>query len=323
MMTASFTLHSALGEPQAPVPSRRKPRVAVTGGLGKLGRPTVVELLASGWDVVVLDRVAPRERAADVKYVMVETTDFGQVVEALREVDSLYKGLDAVVHLAALPVIGQTASSYQFRNNMLSTYHVLEACRQIGIRKVVLASSETLIGLPLDPHLPERLPFTEESERRPESTYTLSKLVGEVMAEQYARWNPTLSVCSLRFSLICAPEDYADFPTWQHDPRAYPEGNCWSHVDVQDGAQAIRLALGANLIGHHTFLIASSETCMSTPSAELVRALFPTVPYEPIPGRGENQTLLSIEKARRVLGYEPRSRWTEEVERLRAEGTIR
>ncbi|KZT54397.1 NAD(P)-binding protein, partial [Calocera cornea HHB12733] len=289
----------------------RKPRVAITGGLGKLGQPTVLELLQHGWDVVVLDRLLPRVPEEGVKYVQVETTDLGQVAEVLREVDSQYKGLDAVVHLAALPEIGQTGSSNQFRNNALSTYHILEACRQIGIKRLVLASSETLLGLPLDPHPPSRLPFTEESPRRPESAYTLSKLVGEVMAEQYARWDPALCVCSLRFSWIRAPEEYADFPGWQDDLKAGCSriDSCWSHVDARDGAQAIRLALSAQLNGHHVFLITSSETCMSTPSAELVQAVYPGVPYEPVPGRGENQTLLSIEKGRRVLGYEPRWRW--------------
>ncbi|KZO93516.1 NAD(P)-binding protein [Calocera viscosa TUFC12733] len=320
-MVASFTSHHALGEPQTPS-GQRKPRVAITGGLGKLGQPTVHELYANGWEVVVVDRVSPRLPVQGVRYVLVETTDFGQVAEALREVDSQYKGLDAVVHLAALPVIGQTASSHQFRNNALSTYHVLEACRQIGIKQLVLASSETLLGLPLDPHPPDSLPFTESSPRRPESAYTLSKLVGEVIAEQYVRWDPQLSVTSLRFSLICTPEEYADFPTWQHDPKTYPEGNCWSHVDARDGAQAIRLALATNLPGHNVFLITSSETCMRTPSAELVRAVYPDVPYEPIPGRGENQTLLSIEKARKVLGYEPKWGWRDEVARLQKEGII-
>ncbi|EJU02035.1 NADP-binding protein [Dacryopinax primogenitus] len=319
-MAASFTALHALGEPPLP---RSKPRVAITGSLGKLRQPTTLELLQHGWEVVVLDRRLPQEgeRVEGVKYVQLEMSDFGQVAETFREVDSQYKGLDAVVHLAALPVIGQAASSHQFKNNTLSTYHVLEATRQAGIKKLVLASSETLLGLPLDPHPPESLPFTEESERRPESAYSLGKLVGEVMAEQYARWDPLLSVCSLRFSLICAPEEYAEFPSWQGDPRAFPEGNCWSHVDARDGAQAIRLAL-SSLKGHHIFLITSSTTCMCTPSSELVRTLYPGVPYEPVAGRGENQTLLSIEKARRVLGYEPRWNWEEEVERLRKEGII-
>lgn len=143
----------------------------------------------------------------------------GSVLEALMSSDMNYSGIDAVVHLAAIPSPGQTNSSEQFRVNTMSTYNVLEACRKLEIKNVVMASSETLIGIPFDPHPPEFLPITEENERRPESAYSLSKLVGETIAEQYCRWDPSLKIISLRFSNVMLESEYPGFSDWQDDPK--------------------------------------------------------------------------------------------------------
>lgn len=141
-----------------------------------------------------------------------------------------YKGIDAVVHLAAIPSPGQTSSSNQFRTNTMSTYNVLEACRKLRITNVVLASSETLIGLPF-PNPPLSLPITEETPRQPESAYSLSKLLGEVMGEQYCRWDQELKVVSLRFSNVMTLRDYDDFEGWQDDAgkRVF---NVWGYIDA-------------------------------------------------------------------------------------------
>lgn len=186
-------------------------------------------LSSSGWEVISLDLRRPPTASEDGKgglqgayrLVEVDLEDMGAVLETFISTDMAYAGIQAVVHLAALPSPGQTNSSRQFRVNTMSTYNVLEASRKLGIKNVVLASSETLIGIPLAEdgcHVPDSLPITEESERRPESAYSLSKLVGEVLAEQYVRWDPTLKIVSLRFSNVMTPIDYADFEAWQDDP---------------------------------------------------------------------------------------------------------
>ncbi len=104
-----------------------------------------------------------------------------------------------------------------FHTNILQTYNVLEACRVIGMTNIALASSETVFGIPLHPHPPSKFPITEEVER-PESSYSLSKLLGEKMGEQFCRWDPTAKIVNIRLSNVMAPEDYARFPTWQDDP---------------------------------------------------------------------------------------------------------
>lgn len=209
-----FATDRALGELDR---GHRTPRVIVTGGSGKLGRAAVSHLATEGWEVISLDLRRPPGISEDGKsglggayrLVEIDLEDMGAVLEAFISTDMAYggvnKGIDAVVHLAALPSPGQTNSSRQFRTNTMSTYNVLEACRKLGIQNVVLASSETLIGIPLAVdgcHEPESLPITEEHERKPESAYSLSKLVGEVLAEQYTRWDPSAKIVSLRFSNV-------------------------------------------------------------------------------------------------------------------------
>lgn len=221
-----------------------------------------------------------------------------------------YSGIDAVVHLAAIPSPGQTNSSRQFRVNTMSTYNVLEACRKLKIKNVVLASSETLTGIPYDPHMPESLPITEENERRPESAYSLSKLVGEVMAEQYARWDPEVKIISLRFSNVMLPEEYASFETWQDDAsrRVF---NAYGYIDARDAGQSVSLSLASKIKGHHAYLIAAEDTCMRMSNEELVKHSFPGVKYTPTPG--PNDSLLSIDKAKKELGFKPAYKWQDQV----------
>jgi nucleoside-diphosphate-sugar epimerase len=163
--------------------------------------------------------------------VEIDLSDMGSVLEALLEVDMAYSGIDAIVHLAAMPSPGQSSSSLQFNTNVSSTYNILEAARKLKITNVVLASSETLIGIPFHPTAPAKLPITEESERRPESAYSLSKLVGEVMAEQYARWSPDTKLISLRFSNVMLQEEYKDFEHWQ-DSAEKRFWNVWGYIDA-------------------------------------------------------------------------------------------
>ncbi len=287
------------------------PKVIVTGGSGKLGQACVRDLVEHGWDVVNVDQVPPPGEIGEIApYVAVDLTDYGQVVSALGDVDEQTDGgVDAVVHLAAIPAPGRTANAVTFDNNVPSTYHILAAARLLNITNVVLASSETVLGLPFDVP-PPYAPVDEEYFPRPESTYSLGKLLEETMAAQFCRWNPALKVSSLRFSNVMRPEDYARFPSFQDDPLLR-KWNLWGYIDARDGAQGIRLALQREGTGFEAFIIANADTVMNRPSAELMAEVFPDVPLRgTITG---NETLLSIKKAQRVLGYEPKYTWRDFV----------
>src|SRR5579859_4778207 len=253
-------------------------RVAVTGGSGKLGRAVVAELLEHGWEVHNFDQAPPpghaRSRSA---YTHIDLTDYGQVVEALTGIDDRHRGLDAVVHLAAVPGPGMATNAATFANNIAASYNVFAAARLAGIRNVVWASSETVLGLPFETP-PPYVPVDEEYAARPETSYSLAKHLDEQMAAQFARWDPLLKIIGLRFSNVMEPHDYAAFPAFDADP-ALRKWNLWSYIDARDGAQAVRLALGYQNPGLEVFIIANADTVMATrTSASLAAEVFPRVP---------------------------------------------
>lgn len=277
--------------------------VVVTGGSGKLGRAVIDELVAHGYEVSNVDVVPPRDGRGP--FTRIDLTNFGQVVEAFSGIDSRYDRVDAVVHLAAIPGPGNATNAATFANNVVGTYNVFAAARAAAIRNVVWASSETVLGLPFD-EPPPYLPVDEDVPWRPETTYSLGKVLDEEMARQFCRWDPELKMIGLRFSNVMEPADYAQFSAWDEDPTIR-KWNLWSYIDARDGAQAVRRALEHEAPGVDVFIIANADTVMSRPNSELVQMAFPDVPIrDPL---GEHDTLLSIEKARRVLGYEPAHGW--------------
>jgi len=273
--------------------------IAVTGGNGKLGTAVVAHLRDVGHHVVVLDQFGERGEG----FVRTDLTDYGQVVDALHGVNDQHDGLDAVVHLGAIPAPGLQPDSATFHNNMAATFNVFQGARRAGIQRIVYASSETVLGLPFETP-PPYIPVDEEYDTRPESTYSLVKHLEEEMARKLVRWDPTLSITALRFSNVMAPDDYLSFGDFTADSRRW---NLWGYIDARDGAQAVRLALESAQPGFEAFIIAAADTVLDAPNDELVASHFAGVTYTPTVG--PNDTLLSIDKARRVLGFAPEFSW--------------
>jgi nucleoside-diphosphate-sugar epimerase len=279
---------------------RATPLVVVTGGSGKLGHVVVRHLTERGWRVRNVDTAPPREPLG--AYLHADLTDFGQTVEALA-------GAAAVVHLAAIPAPGRLPPEATFRLNLASTFNVFQAAALHRMQRVVWASSETTLGLSFRDHPPRYTPVDEAHYPYPESTYALSKVAGETLADQFARWHGTPHV-GLRFSNVMLPEDYARFPSWQDDPAARA-WNLWGYIDARDAAQACRLGLEAEVTGAPAYIIAAADTVMRAPSAQLLETTFPEVPRRrKVHGRA---TLLSIDRARRELGYDPQFAWQDHV----------
>ena len=279
-------------------------RVVVTGGSGKLGVAVVQELVDHSYDVVNVDRAPARDPKCPYTYA--DLTNYGQVIEVMSGIDSRYDHVDAVVHLAAIPGPGVATNAATFANNITATYNVFHAARAAGISNIVWASSETLLGLPFDSAPPPYIPVDEEYPARPETSYALAKHLEEQMAAQLCRQDPRLKMIGLRFSNVMTPDDYAAFPSFNDDPRLR-SWNLWSYIDRRDGAQAVRKALEHDAAGLDIFIVANADSVMTTPVTELAAEVYPGVPVTR--EVGPHDTLLSIEKARRVLGYEPRFGW--------------
>jgi UDP-glucose 4-epimerase len=275
-------------------------RIALTGSSGKLGSVVLRELRAAGHEVIGMDVVGARGPG----FVRVDLTDYGQVVDALTGVNDQHDGFDAVVHLAAIPAPGIAPDVATFHNNMPSTFNVFWAAIRLGITRIVYASSETVLGLPFDVP-PPYIPVDEDYPARPESVYSLVKHLEEQLAIELVRWNPDVSITALRFSNVMVPDDYAAFP-YDSDPRER-KWNLWGYIDARDGAQAIDRALQVAPPGFDRFIIAAADTVTTTPNTELVAEVFPDVPVHG--DLGENDTMLSIAKARRLLGYDPEYSW--------------
>jgi nucleoside-diphosphate-sugar epimerase len=281
--------------------------VIVTGGSGKLGRAVLKDLVANGYQVLNLDQNLAQSSMCPT--VRVDLRDFGEVVAALSGVDEHKGPFDAVVHLAAIPAPGLFANARTFANNVPATYNVFEAARVVGIKNVVFASSETVLGLPFE-NPPPYVPVDEEYYPRPETAYSLGKLVDETIAAQFARWDPELKIAGLRFSNVMDVEDYKAFPAFDSDPKKR-KWNLWGYIDARDGAQAVRKAIEAEFKGFEAFIIANADTVMSRANASLMAEVFPGV--ETRPNMSSAGTLLSIDKAKRMLDYNPQHSWRNHV----------
>lgn len=275
-------------------------RIVVTGGSGKAGRWVCSDLRDRGHDVLNIDWT--HDGSDHGLCVVADLTDPGQTME-------LVSGAETVVHLAAIPAPGIRSEAETFRINTLSTYNVFAAAVAAGARRVVWASSETVLGLPFDTP-PLFAPIDETIEPRPESSYALSKLAGETLAIQFSR-RTGIPIVGLRFSNIMEPDDYEQFPGFWDDPHLR-KWNLWGYVDVRDVTTAVRCSIDADLHNAEVCIVAAGDTVMKRSSAELMAEVFPDVPLRrTVEGR---ETLLAIDRARDLLGYKPDHSWTDHVQ---------
>ncbi|HEY1627143.1 MAG TPA: NAD(P)-dependent oxidoreductase [Streptosporangiaceae bacterium] len=278
-------------------------RICVTGASGQAGRAVVRDLLEHGYDVAATDvAVSAEDRFAGM--LRADLTDYGQAIDTL-------DGADAVVHLANIAAPGLAPPAVTFNTNMTMNFNVFHAAAKLGLSRVVWASSETTLGLPFDVP-PRYAPVDEDHFPVPTTTYALSKVASETVAGEIAKWSG-IPFIALRFSNIWRPEDYAEFRGFWADP-ADRRWNLWGYVDERDVAASCRLALEAPaeaVAGSSAFIIAAADTVMNRPSAELLAEVFPGVPLTRDPG--EFGTLLAIDRAREVLGYQPQHSWRDHI----------
>ncbi|MBD3919432.1 NAD(P)-dependent oxidoreductase [Paenibacillus sp. PR3] len=280
-----------------------KKKVVVTGGSGMLGRWVVRHFVEQGYEVLNVDTRLPEEELCPTLIVNLE--DLGQTYGALA-------GADAVVHMAAIPRAGMVPPEVTFRNNVMSTYNVLEAAAGLGIRKAVIASSESSYGIcfAVNPLGPTYVPMDEAHPQLPEDSYGLSKVVNEATADMFNR-RTGMQVVSLRLGNVIPPEWYERFPSFINKPEER-DRILWSYIDTRDAAEACRLAIETDGLGSVAINLASDETSMDVKSRDLMAARYPDVNDFRTPLEGF-ETLLNNEKAKQLLGWQPKYRWREQL----------
>ncbi len=273
--------------------------ILVTGGSGKAGRWIIADLLERGYRVTNVDL-----RSSDQVHTFhADLTDLGQTFGML-------EGKDAVIHLAAIPWPGEHAPEVVYRMNTLSTFNVLQAACVLGIKRVVLASSESVLGFPFAfrPIQPERLPIDETHPLLAQDAYGLSKIVAEELGRGFARRDPSMSIVALRFSYIVPPADYA--AELQH-AWANPQNNAfnlWAYVDARDVARACRLAVERHPQGFHALYIAARDTLMREPTLDVMQRTGVT-PAIIAAGFGGRSSPLDCSRAAQTIGWEPEHTW--------------
>jgi nucleoside-diphosphate-sugar epimerase len=280
-------------------------RVLVTGARGKVGSATTDALVKAGHEVTctdlmrgVFERPAPGEPA----YVQAELTSPGDAFAVVR-------GMDAVVHAAAIPDPTHNLPATVFQNNLMSTFNVLEAAVRFGVSRFVNISSETVPGFffPERPFLPDYVPVDEEHKVRPQDPYALSKYFGELLMDAAVR-RSDLRCISIRPCWVQHEGNYErNLGPQVRDPSVLTP-NFWSYIDVYDLADALVLAVESPLPGHEVFYIASPDNVGGRPFEELVRKYYGKELEIRALAR-KDASGISCAKAVRMLGYAPKRSW--------------
>lgn len=292
-------------------------RVLFTGGSGKAGKHVVPYLVAQGHRVLNFDRVPLG--LPGVADLMGDICDAGQVYSAMRthagydeQEDGAAKLFDAVVHFAAVPRYGMVPDTECYRVNTVGTYNVLEAALKMGVRKVIIASSETTYGVCFSDGVvdPKVLPLEEDYDIDPMDSYGMSKKVNEVTARSFQR-RFGADVYALRIGNVVEPHEYVTlFPALRDDP-GLRRRITFSYIDARDLGQIVDLCLKKDGLGFQVFNAVNDENAVPQPNSELLPRFFPNVPLSRVVG--EREGLLSNRKIREVLGFKEAHPWQKYV----------
>ena len=281
-------------------------RVVVTGARGRLGKIAVAALARAEHTVVATDLEGAGSlqyaRPGESVYVQADLRDAGQAF-------AVVGGADAVVHIAATPNPFLNPAHVLFANNLMVTFNCLEASVHMGVKKFVNLSSEATLGFQLAHRAfaPEYLPVDEEHPMKPQDAYSLAKTAAELLVDG-AVGRSSLSAISLRSSWLQFPENIESNIGELVRSKAAKSNNYHSYTDPFDLADAITLALEADLSGHEIMFTAAPDNVGGWDFAELVRETYQVdIPIRSL--ERADSSGISSAKAQRVLGWDPKRTW--------------
>lgn len=285
-------------------------RVVVTGGSGQAGQEVVRSLAAAGHEVINFDLRPPAPALAlPGTYCRVQITDIGEVYDALFQFQP-----EGVCHLAANPSPQGQARIDVFTNNTLSAYALMQAAGDLGVGRIVYASSETVTGI-VHGRRPQSIPFDESQRMDAPNAYALSKYLSEVIADSMVQSYPGTAFVGLRLSNVMPNDDHGrEMLAERRSNPARGAFNFWSYVDARDVGSAFLAALEGDTTGNEVFLVAAADTVIDTPLAELIETHFPGegLTDRIAPGHGPTASVFNVGKMERVFGWRPRYSWRDQ-----------
>jgi nucleoside-diphosphate-sugar epimerase len=284
-------------------------KILVTGGAGGIGKFVVAEFAQAGHTVISFDRQLPQERDWSIQHRVGDHEDLGHLVE-------LSEGVDAIVHLSAIPSPRTYPNPTVFRTNVMGTFNVHEAAAICGVPLVVSTSSQSAYGFAYHhrPFLPQYLPLDEDHPDLSQDSYGLSKMVGEQIAHGFHRRND-MRVCSIRPPWVTLPPFYSNEWFRRSLQPASWNGSLFSYLDVRDLAVVFRLVVEApaERIQDEVFNVAADDALALEPLAELLPRLAPDLAPLAVNIQG-NASMVSAERIKQRLGWSPRYSWRDFVE---------
>ena len=289
-------------------------RILFTGGSGKAGKHVIAYLLEQGHRVLNVD-LLPLDHPG-VDNLVADITDSGQMFNAMTSYagfDEMEPGngvpkFDAVVHFAAVPRILINPDNETFRVNTMGTYNVIEAAVKLGIKKIIIASSETTYGICFSDGKtnPKVLPLEEDYDVDPMDSYGLSKVVNEETARSFQR-RSGFDIYALRIGNVIEPHEYAElFPHYFKNPEVRRR-NAFCYIDARDLGQIVDLCLKKDDLGYQVFNAGNDHNGAIIPSKDLAEKFFPNVPI--VRELGQHEALFSNRKIREVLGFSEQHNW--------------
>ena len=278
-------------------------KIAVTGGCGGFGRFVVADLLEHGYEVVILDQKAPTF-TTQAEFHQVDISVFPDIVPVIAK-------CDAIIHLAAQPVPDTNfiAGAARFKNNTVGAFNIFQAAAALEIKRVIWASSETVLGFPFEQNTPKYFPL-DENHIAPQNSYALSKLVTENLAQHMSSLYK-LTIIGLRYANILYenldhPDIYASLPNVWQNP-SLRKFNLWSYIDARDASRATIAALESPLNKSDNYIICADDTVMNCKTSDLLDTYFHEAKWPKL--NNDFQALVSNQKARELLGFRPLVSW--------------
>ena len=274
-------------------------QILVTGAGGRIGRYVVKELVSAGHsvtgvDILISDGSSPR-------FLRVDLTDAGEVYQALAGA-----AVEAVVHLGAWANAGVVPDTRTYGDNVQATFNVFQACADLGIQRVVSASSAQVYGFAKAP--PVYVPVDEVHPLRPANCYALSKVVGEQAADYFVE-RFGMTILSFRLMGIRLPAQLGEeIDELAQDPSK-GTSLLWTRTDARDAAIACRLAVEVDSVPSGPYNITGARVVLAEPAAALVERHFgdKTEVRDGLPGR---ISPMSCAKAEVAFSYQPRFVWS-------------